>query len=254
MKNVTASLKEVLKSKIQFEIKQIFEDKNFKNNLEIKNKYDNSIVTILDTKISNIVKEEVKKIIPYQNFVFYSEEEHNELSFPCVVLDPIDGTRELCQGLPECSISLAIMESPSLCDRRNWAWIYNPFTGFDIDSDQAFFPSINVQKNNLTGMVSRSEWEKGLYHNENSSILICPKGSIAFKLGLLAAGAIDFVISRRPKNIWDIAAGSILCQQRGIEMWADEKIIQSLNDKTYFPELVWGSESTLSILKSKKVL
>ena len=66
-------------------------------------------------------------------------------------------------------------------------------------------------------------------------------GSIAFKLGLLATGSCHFILSANPKNIWDIAAGSILCRQRGILLFNQEgEEITDLRDKFIKGPMFWS--------------
>ena len=74
--------------------------------------------------------------------------------------------------------------------------------------------------------MSRTEWDKGFFKSEEleKSICIAPKGSIALKLGYLASGSCEFVVSKQPKNIWDIAAGTILCKERGIELLSEKTV------------------------------
>ena len=40
-------------------------------------------------------------------------------------------------------------------------------------------------------------------------------GSVAYKLGLTAAGQADIFASLRPKNEWDICAGTCIIQEAG---------------------------------------
>ena len=159
-----------------------------------------------------------------------------------MILDPIDGTKGLSKGLSECSFSLAIMKSSKISE--GWGWIFNPFTGFDLCSDDPFFPALSFQKNSLASLVSRTEWDRGLYKKEalDTSICIAPKGSIALKLGYLASGACEFVVSKKPKNIWDIAAGTILCNQRGIKLFIGKREQDKLDGERENPPLIWCRE------------
>jgi myo-inositol-1(or 4)-monophosphatase len=191
-------------------------------NLEINTKSDNTVVTEIDLFVSNLLKDKLNKHPQFKTYNFFSEEEFGELNFPTAILDPIDGTRELIKGRAECAVSLALMKSPELSDPSNYGWLYNPFSGFSLDSDVPFVPSNNKSIQNVLGMVSRSEFEKGYFKdfvNIDPRIEISPRGSIAFKLGLLASGGCDFVLSVSPKNIWDIAAGTVLCAQRGLKFY-----------------------------------
>ena len=181
----------------------------------------------------------------YRSYAFFSEEEFGELTFPAAILDPIDGTRELVKGRPECAVSLALMKTPKLDDPSNYGWLYNPFSGFSLDSSTLFVPSHNRSTQKILGMVSRTEFERGHFQefmHLNPKIDITPRGSIAFKLGLLASGGCDFVFSLSPKNIWDIAAGTVLCAQRGIVLYQNGVRVERLDQVKMGGILLWATD------------
>jgi len=63
---------------------------------------------------------------------------------------------------------------------------------------------------------SRSETRRGLWEPFfNSFRELRPIGSVAYKLGLTAAGKADIFASLRPKNEWDICAGNCLINEAG---------------------------------------
>jgi myo-inositol-1(or 4)-monophosphatase len=65
-------------------------------------------------------------------------------------------------------------------------------------------------------LASRSELRDGRWDAlKNTSITIIPKGSIAYKLALVAGGMADATISLAPKHEWDIAAGVALVHAAG---------------------------------------
>ncbi len=209
------------------------------NEIETSLKPDNSPVTHIDKAISNFCKTH-----PSCSGVFYSEEDHAELSYPAIVLDPIDGTKELIKKNGECVVSIAWMKNP----REGQSLIYNPFTGFHLSTfDLPPWRPTLVEKPYL-GFVSRSEASnmKGLKNFDHDLVT---RGSIAFKLGLLAAGSCDFVISLKPKSIWDIAAGTILGWQRGMIFYSNGKIVSELNQKRYDPPLIWGKPKVVDEIK-----
>ncbi len=203
------------------------------------------------TEVDQLISDFVKSSPLAEGFSFYSEEDHSELVFPALILDPLDGTRDFLEGRPECAVSAAWMKSPSLGD-SHFAVIFNPFTGLTIDSTLSPPWRPKVQPGPWTGMVSRSEWSKGLYPTPHAEVYrLIPRGSIAFKLGLLCSGACDFVVSMRPKNVWDIAAGTLLARQRGMEFWSAGKKIESLEATHYQSPLIWGTPDKIpSLLKS----
>ncbi|OIQ16751.1 MAG: hypothetical protein BM556_13900 [Bacteriovorax sp. MedPE-SWde] len=213
-------------------------------------KKDKSFVTEFDLYISDRVKEIFLKRHP--DFHFYSEEDPESFEFPAIVLDPIDGTREYVKGYGECAVSLAILHSDRVDDPNNFGWIYNPFSGFEISNNlhvpveqrETVPPTISV-------MVSRSEWENNLIHHElGRDIVVTPMGSIAYKLGLLAGGACDVVVSKRDKNVWDIAAGVLICHSRGILSFSDGEPITRLNKKTFKKTFIWGKPREIDRVKN----
>jgi len=235
MKNIKIDLIELLTK----EIEEIFSKKT-ERQLVADLKADDSIVTEIDYLVSNFLKAALNKHPIYQRYNFFSEEDFKSLNFPAAIVDPIDGTRELAKGRAECAVSLALMHSNDLNDPLNFAWLYNPFTGFSLDTDAKWVIAHNYSTQKLSGMVSRSEYHKGYYSNiKNDYLQIMPRGSIAFKLGLLASGACDFVVSLHPKNIWDIAAGTILIHQRGFNFFVDGKPVETLEHSRYQGVLVW---------------
>ncbi len=226
---------------------------NHRVNLSVERKPDRSLVTEMDYFISQKIKDYCQSGLEpiYKVAHFYSEEDHGDLNYPAIILDPIDGTFEFVHGIPQCSLSFSYMETPDVAGAENHAWVFNPYTGFSIDHKQVLAGFDYEQKPFLSGFVSNTEFKNGLYKNEilSPTISLAPVGSIAFKLALLASGACDFVVSKKPKNIWDIAAGTILCRKSGIFFYQDFKEVRLLNTQSYDGLLLWARPSFLERLK-----
>lgn len=137
------------------------------------------------------------------------------------VVDPLDGTREFVLGLPEFCVSIGYIEK----GKPVAGGIYNPATHETIlgaiDSGVLYNgkrarPS---QKTTLKGalvLASRSEVKRGEWQQfQASDFEIRPLGSVAYKLGLVAAGLADVTFTLTPKNEWDVAAGAALVQSSG---------------------------------------
>jgi myo-inositol-1(or 4)-monophosphatase len=214
----------------------IDENLNKSGHLEISEKSDKSLVTNVDIFISNLIKEKVIGKYPFLNF--YSEEDMENFDFPMIILDPIDGTKELASGVGECVVSFGVYFSPNFDDKRNFSWIFNPFNGFSISSLDPYITSKRIFGEKLLAYISRTEASKGLF-KADETFQYHAVGSIAYKLGLLAAGSCDFVISRRPKNIWDIMAGSHICHLRGMRMTSKNDVITSISTKLLQDTLMW---------------
>lgn len=206
----------------------------------IKNKQDGSPVTELDLALSQMMEEITNK--QFSDCCFYSEENFGAWEFPLLALDPLDGTREYIAGRPEWALSIGIFENDHF---QGEGWITNPVTNeiFSMDSVKEFVP-----KKKLIGEASRSEFSYGLYDNIHSEeFKISPRGSIAYKLGKLSHGELDFVVSLRPKNIWDIAGGSLLCKAGGLQFYSQGKPVTKVS-KFYEPPLLWCHPSVFEKL------
>ncbi len=240
--------RELIKAEIKKKINSLSQGGHFRPLTEIKK--DLSIVTEVDVFVSDLIKSHITD----KSICYYSEEDHDRLDFPAIILDPIDGTIEFAQGIPECALSFASMPTENIKDGE--AWIYNPFTGFEITTDIPFVSTTQKFPGKMLGLVSRSEWQKGLYDNyDQTNLIIGPRGSVANKLGLLAAGACDFVVSKKPKSIWDIAAGTILCEKRGFSFYENGQKVDKLTKERFQSPMIWCQEkdyiklsSTLNLL------
>jgi myo-inositol-1(or 4)-monophosphatase len=137
------------------------------------------------------------------------------------VVDPLDGTREFVQGIPEFCVSIGFVEN----GKPVAGGIYNPAT------DETFLGSIDSgvtyngkasqasQRTNLEGalvLASRNEVRRGEWQPfENFPLTIRSMGSVAYKLALVAAGKADVTFTLTPKNEWDVVAGAVLVQSSG---------------------------------------
>jgi fructose-1,6-bisphosphatase/inositol monophosphatase family enzyme len=197
----------------------------------IQLKSDGTPVTELDLQLSALV--EALMLNHFPQVTFYSEEKFSEWSFPLLALDPLDGTREYIDGRDEWALSIGLFPTSQFSGE---GWVYNPKTSecFSQGILRSFTP-----KDIYQGVVSRSEWKSGYFKNVNQSQFeIIPMGSIAYKLGRLSSGKCDFVVSLRPKSIWDIAGGTLLCQQAGIKFYSQGKEVTQV-EKEYPAPLIW---------------
>lgn len=206
-------------------------------------KLDGSPVTSLDLALSVLI--ENMALVKYPQVTFYSEENYSKWDFPLLAIDPLDGTREYIRNRPEWAVSIGLFSSSQF---EGEGWVYNPLTQELFNSQ---LPSNNhVDKSHFYGEVSHSEWDKGLFQLFKSpKFTLKPMGSIAYKLGRLAAGKIDFVISLAPKNIWDIAGGTLLCHQSGMKFYSQGKEVTEVK-QLYQPPLIWCHEELFPELSS----
>ncbi len=137
------------------------------------------------------------------------------------VVDPLDGTREFVQGIPEFCVSIGFVED----GRPVAGGICNPATNETIigaiDAGVLYNgkPAKPSQRTALKGsliLASRSEVKRGEWQQFLSDdYQIRPMGSVAYKLGLVSAGLADITFTLTPKNEWDVAAGAALVTSSG---------------------------------------
>jgi myo-inositol-1(or 4)-monophosphatase len=151
-----------------------------------------------------------------------SVDDASRLTRPRVwVVDPLDGTREFVQGIPEFCVSIALVENGipvagGICNpATNELILGSRDTGVTCNGK----PARSSQRKNLRGalvLASRSEVERGEWKRfEAAEFKIRPMGSVAYKLGLVAAGIADATFTLVPKHEWDVAAGAALVLSAG---------------------------------------
>ena len=192
-------------------------------------------LTEADLLANEILKQQLLGSFPEDGWLSEETIDNNKrLSCKRVwLVDPIDGTKEFVKGIPEFAISVALVEN----GKPILAAIYNPMTeqlfhalknqgawlngkpihghGSTHSSAQSNTPS-NAQTK-LKILASRTEMSDGTWSQfiNDKNIDVQPIGSIAYKLGLVAAGIAHSTFSLGPKSEWDIAAGVLLIEEAG---------------------------------------
>jgi len=137
------------------------------------------------------------------------------------VVDPIDGTRQLVDGIPEWCVSVALVVDGEPIAGGT----LNPLAGETFlghrDSG-AFLNDVPVRvaaRTALAGaeiLASRSEAGRGEWERFRAApFRVRAVGSVAYKLSLVAAGRADATFSLVPKHEWDVAAGVALVRSAG---------------------------------------
>lgn len=137
------------------------------------------------------------------------------------IVDPLDGTREFIDGIPEWCVSIGWVEDGCAVA----GGVYNPITRElflgSVSSGMQYNgrPVRASQKERLAGatvLASRTESQRGDWDRfQNASFVVRPVGSVAYKLALVAAGLADATWTLCPKNEWDVAAGVALVNSAG---------------------------------------
>jgi myo-inositol-1(or 4)-monophosphatase len=160
------------------------------------------------------------------------------------VVDPLDGTKEFIQHIPEFCVCIALVE-----DGRPVVGVqYNPAAeqlyvavrgeGTTCNDVRA---RVSTTRNvpDAVVLASRSEDKRGEWDPFKSRVHVKLTGSVAFKLAELAAGRGDSTFTLTPKNEWDICAGSILVEEAGGRVTGlDGKPLVFIQPKTLRPGMI----------------
>jgi myo-inositol-1(or 4)-monophosphatase len=147
-------------------------------------------------------------------------------ALPLVVVDPIDGSLNAKRGIPFFSLSIAVAEGETMGDvvfgfvhdfgsgeewtarRGEGAWLNGEALGAVRPKDEIEILSFEATR---TSLVARDAPKVAdLAHR------LRIMGSLALSLCHLAAGRVDAVCSLKPARSVDIAAGQLLCRERGL--------------------------------------
>lgn len=228
---------------------------------EIKEKGYHNPVTTADNEADTYLKSTLMSARPQYGWL--SEEtvdSKNRLNKEKVwIVDPLDGTKEFIEGVPQFVVSIALVEKgiPII------GVLHNPVTketfhaakggGAYLDQGQ-YRCSIKDSTRDMVILNSRSETRRGLWEPYKKHFKeLRPIGSVAYKMGLTAIGKADIFATLRPKNEWDICAGTCLINEAGGKVInLNGKDITFNNQKTLIePGLIAGYN--LSVEKTYKI-
>ena len=178
------------------------------------------------TEADLAVDEILRRTLPRPGEGWLSEEtsdDQERLSRARVwVVDPIDGTREFIDGIPEWCVSIGLVEGGIAVA----GGILNPASGETVLGGVGLGVTLNGEaaperprQQGLEGalvLASRSETGRGEWERyADAPFAVRPCGSVAYKLALVAAGVADATWTLSPKNEWDVAAGAALVRAAG---------------------------------------
>jgi myo-inositol-1(or 4)-monophosphatase len=136
------------------------------------------------------------------------------------IVDPLDGTWEFTTGVPEFVVSIGLsIEGVAVLGVLCNPITQETFSGFRGEGawlngvPVAVSPTADLSVS--TFCVSRTESRKGLLKGLEGRLNLEPRGSIAYKCGLVAGGRYSGVFTCNPRNEWDICAGVALIEAAG---------------------------------------
>jgi myo-inositol-1(or 4)-monophosphatase len=177
------------------------------------------------TEADLAVNEVLRATLPRAGEAWLSEEsaddDHRLAHGRVWVVDPIDGTQEFVQGIPEWCVSIGLVEHGVAVA----GGIHNPATGETVLGAVGQGVRLNGAPARVTNppgldravvLASRSEVRRGEWDRfADAPFVVRPCGSVAYKLALVAAGLADATWTLVPKSEWDVAAGAALVRAGG---------------------------------------
>jgi myo-inositol-1(or 4)-monophosphatase len=177
------------------------------------------------TEADRAVDEALARILPREGEGWLSEESQDDptrLSRRRVwAVDPLDGTKEFVEGIPEWCVSVGLVED----GRAVAGGVANPATGELVLGALGHGVTYNGSPARMSGrrevegavvLASRSEVSRGDWDRyRGAPFAVKAMGSVAYKMALVAAGRADATWTLAPKHEWDVAAGAALVLAAG---------------------------------------
>lgn len=203
--------------------------------IEHRLKERNDPVTEADLRVNKVLL----RLLPQAGEGWLSEETVDDAArLECRrvwVVDPLDGTREFVEGIPEWCVSIGLVEdgrpvAGGICSpSRDQTIIGSLESGVTLNGE----PCRTRPLTDLAGttiLASRSEVKRGEWARfDDAPFDVEPMGSVAYKLGLVAAGLADATWTLVPKHEWDVAAGAALVRAAGGVYWSPDGSVPRFN-------------------------
>jgi len=188
---------------------------------DVREKSRGNPVTSADLEANAVIHERITRRFPKDAWL--SEEDADDLCRLDVrrvwIVDPLDGTREFIQGVPEFCVSVGLVVDgyPVL------GVIYNPLTKELFRAAEGHGAKVNGQPlriavgREIKGaclLVSRSE-PRGKYEELARTFKLETMGSIAYRMASVAQGRADATLTFRRVNEWDVCGGTAILEQAG---------------------------------------
>jgi myo-inositol-1(or 4)-monophosphatase len=179
-------------------------------------------VTEADIEIDAFLKEKLLAARP--DYGWLSEETADDparLTKQCIfVVDPIDGTYGFLKGRPHFTIVAAVVTQ----GRPVAAAVYNPITEemFEAAAGRGSHTSGAPLKVSAKSDFAHSRLLAGRdfvddphWRTPWPPLTVESRSSIAYRMGLVARGDFDAMISLSDKSDWDLAAGDLIVREAG---------------------------------------
>lgn len=187
----------------------------------IDHKGKNNPVTAADLEANRKIHEIVLGRFPEDGWLSEENQDNpKRLAISRVwIVDPIDGTKEFIEGIPQFAVSIALVVD----GEPTVGVVYNPVKGEFYRAAKSVGATLNGRpirvssREKIDGaslLISRSE-PRRRFEVFTGVCRLKPVGSIAYRLALAAAGEGDGSLTFRLIHEWDICAGVLIVEEAG---------------------------------------
>jgi myo-inositol-1(or 4)-monophosphatase len=217
---------------------------------QVRDRGGRDVITEVDRRISDVLRTSL--LAPGEGWLSEEDpDDQSRLTQEIVwVVDPLDGTREFVDGLPEWCISIGLVENGVAIAGGTANPATNEVVVGALECGVTYNgrPCRTTERKSLDGamvLASRSEWKRGEWQCfADSSFSVKPMGSVAYKLSLVAAGLADATWTLSPKHEWDVAAGVALVAAAGGRVeCCDASTLQFNRRDVFLPGLIACGQS-----------
>ena len=190
--------------------------------LKVREKGPGDPVSDADLAIDSLLHRKLREARP--GYGWLSEESEDDPArlgpAPVFIVDPIDGTKTFIKGVPDFAVCVALVRD----GRPLAAAVFNPATDefFDARLDGGARlngdPIAVTEQASVDGarlLASARELRTGRWPEAFAGARVSDRGSIAYKLALVACGRHDGAVSMTAKSDWDIAAADLIVAEAG---------------------------------------
>ena len=192
----------------------------------------NNLVTEVDINSQELITNLINSKYPNHSIIGEEDQKSakNNASKYVWVIDPIDGTTNFANGIPNFSISVAVLKNSEPIAGAIWIpWpnksrclIFHTAKGEGSWADEKKLDISNITSESLTtGGVSSFSSTKIIFGDSDRQIKPINQiikgenrviGSVAYEMALVAKGSIKFALLG-PASIWDFGAGLLLIKE-----------------------------------------
>lgn len=213
--------------------------------IDARKKAGGSPVTEADLEVDGVLR----RILPQEGEGWLSEETADDpvrLGRHRVwIVDPVDGTKEFVQGIPEWCVSIGLAEDGVpvaggvVVPARGLTIVGALESGVTVNGEPARVRPLDAL-DGIEVLASRSEVKRGEWERfADAPFRVKPMGSVALKFALVAGGLADATWTLVPKNEWDVAAGVAMIRAAGGAVWTPDGAEPRFNrPDTRFPGLL----------------